>query len=173
MNKLILLSLLATSVVFSQDKTAEDKTAAQKPAVSEEKHAETAGGAAKEYYQSYFDSLPDAQGSQKVKLEFNLVRNAKHAILRRDKKASKELMDGLKPGAFTYEKVARNNIWMRGIKDIFPHIKYTEFMYVVKYNKYQVFISFDLDPGRYLLDPNQYEVVYKRENVFLSSPATP
>ena len=156
-------------ILFSAVLSAQEK---KDVTVQKESHA-AAAGMDKNYYDFYFETLPDKRASEKAKLEANLVRIARDEIQRKDHTISKEALGQIKPATITYEKVTSESIWVRGIRDIFKHLKYTDYMYVVKHDKYYVYVSFVMDPGTYIQTPFQAEVLFKKENVFLSSPANP
>ncbi|MCE9499044.1 MAG: hypothetical protein K8R21_00765 [Leptospira sp.] len=136
-------------------------------------NADQQGVLDKEYYEYYFTTLPDAGKLQKEKLESNLTRLFKTEIQKRDYPACKELLPQIKPASLKYEKVTSDSIWVRGIKDVLGYIRYTDHMYVVKYQKYLAFISFELDPAKYIQNPFQLELIFKKENIFDAKSSEP
>jgi len=172
--------------LFSQDKTTPEKKDAMPPAAENKQNPPSSqpqnppaqntdqqGVLDKEYYEYYFTTIPDAGKLQKEKLEFNLTRLFKTEIQRRDFPACKDILPQIKPGSVKYEKVSPESIWVRGIKVALGYIRYTDHMYVVKYQKYFAFISFELDPSKYIQTPFQMELIFRKENIFDSKVPEP
>ena len=130
-------------------------------------------GMDKEYFEYYFETIPDRTKQQKAKLEYNLIRIIKREIKRKDPSVSDEMISAIKSETIKYEKLGKESYWLRGIKDIFKFIKYTDNMYIVKYDKYLVYMSFEMDPALYIQPPFQVEVIFKGEDLFENKVGTP
>lgn len=146
----VILLLLFGMGIFAQETAAPD----------EEKHEERSG-LDREFFETYYRNFPTDKPKSKAKLEYNLIRPLKREILGRD--YSKENLEKVKEINSTniqYERVTRDSKWVRGFKKALPHLKETEYMFIVKHGKYLCFINFVVDPERYILEPHQKELVF-------------
>ncbi|MBE7413445.1 MAG: hypothetical protein L6Q54_06585 [Leptospiraceae bacterium] len=120
----------------------------------------------KEYYEYYFTTLPDSAKLKKEKLEFNLIKTFKTEINKRDYPACKDLLPQITAKSVQYEKVTPESIWVRGIKDVLGYLPYKEYMYIIKFQKYLAYISYETDPSKYVQAPFQMELIFKKDNIF-------
>ncbi|MCC6275640.1 MAG: hypothetical protein IT569_07270 [Leptospiraceae bacterium] len=120
----------------------------------------------KEYYEYYFTTVPDSAKLKKEKLEFNLVKTFKSEINKRDYPACKDLLPQITSKSIQYEKVTSESIWVRGIKDVLGYLPYTEYMYIIKFQKYFAYVTYEMDPSKYIQAPFQMELIFKKDNIF-------
>ena len=156
-----------TPVPVPADKK-DSPVSAENPATKEpqKKESESSSVMDKEYYEYYFTTVPDSAKLKKEKLEFNLVRTFKSEINKRDYPACKELLPQINSKSIQYEKVTSESIWVRGIKDVFGYLPYTEHMYIVKFQKYFAYVTYEMDPSKYVQAPFQMELIFKKDNIF-------
>ncbi|MDV6236412.1 hypothetical protein CH379_012320 [Leptospira ellisii] len=120
----------------------------------------------KEYYEYYFRTVPDAGALEKAKLEYNLIRSFKLELRKREPSTSQEYLKNINASSIRYERVYGDSIWMRGIRGQLQHIKFQEYMYIVIYDKYFCYISYELNPYKYVMEPFQVQLIFKKENPF-------
>lgn len=165
----ILLSFFLSAGLHSQE------AGKNKPASEEENEIHKDGKSLdKEYYEYYFKTLPDIDQLEKAKLEYNLIRSLKLELRKRDtEKMNSEELKKVNASSVRYERVFEDSIWMRGIRKQMQHLKFREYMYVVVYDKYYCFISYEMNPARYILEPYQVQLIFKKENPFTTIPPQP
>lgn len=153
-----------TPVIEKKDPPVSKENTTQKEAQKDESEKQTVMD--KEYYEYYFTTLPDSAKLKKEKLEFNLVKTFKTEINKRDYPACKELLPQINSKSIQYEKITSESIWVRGIKDVLGYLPYTDHMYIIKFQKYLAYVSFEMDPSKYVQAPFQMELIYKKDNIF-------
>lgn len=124
-------------------------------------------GQDKELFEYYYKTRPENLPPNKAKLEYNLIKTLKKEILSRD--YSSETLNSLKKIDATnikYERVYRESKWLRGYMVQNTHLKYGEFMYVAKYDKYMCFMSFDVNPESYLQQARHSQLVFEGKDKF-------
>jgi|JI8StandDraft_1071087.scaffolds.fasta_scaffold76355_2 hypothetical protein len=145
--------------MYSQSTNSEPKP--NSPIEPDKEEHEDTYGLDKEYYEKYYKFLPENQGKNKAKLEYNLIKNLKREIIGRN--YSKQVLEKIKsinPSNIQYERVTRNSKWVRGIKNAQPHIIEKDYMYIVKHAEYMCFITFEMNPELYIFEPHYRELVY-------------
>ncbi|EQA46421.1 hypothetical protein LEP1GSC050_0416 [Leptospira broomii serovar Hurstbridge str. 5399] len=121
----------------------------------------------REYYEYYFKTLPNTDIVEKAKLEYNLIRHLKLELRKRDAvKMTPEELKKVTSAAVRYERVFEDSIWMRGIRNQMKYIKFKDYMYVIIYEKYYCFISYEMNPSRYIQEPFQVQLIFQKENPF-------
>ncbi|WP_051061407.1 hypothetical protein [Leptospira weilii] len=120
----------------------------------------------KEYYEYYFRTVPDVDALEKAKLEYNLIRSFKLELKRREPSVSADFLKQIKAASVRYERVRPDSIWMRGIRNQMKHIRFQEYMYIVIYDKYFLYISYEINPSRYVMEPYQVQLIFQKENPF-------
>ncbi|MCU0825218.1 MAG: hypothetical protein MUF77_11320 [Leptospira sp.] len=153
---------LAINSIQSQDSTS------PKPGTdSDMENHDAKEGKDKELYEYYYKTRPANFPVSKAKLEYNLIKTLKKEILSRD--YSKESIEATKKIDATniqYERVYRESKWVRGFMNQNTHLNYSEFMYVAKYDKYMVFMTFDTNPESYLQPARQAQIVFSGKDKF-------
>ncbi len=166
------LILLLFSVGISAQEAGKDK-----PSTSTEEDGEAhkdGKSLDKEYYEYYFKTLPNTDLLEKEKLEYNLIRSLKLELRKRDtQKMNPEELKKVNSRSVRYERVFEDSIWMRGIRKQLQHLKFREYMYVVVYEKYYCFISYEMNPARYIQEPYQVQLIFQKENPFHSTLPQP
>ncbi|TGK01952.1 hypothetical protein EHQ53_14530 [Leptospira langatensis] len=128
----------------------------------------------KEYYEYYFKTLPNTDTLEKEKLEYNLIRSLKLELRKRDaEKMNPEELKKVNASSVRYERVFEDSIWMRGIRKQLGHLKFKDYMFVIVYDKYYCFISYEMNPARYIQEPYQVQLIFKKENPFTSTLPQP
>ncbi|WP_051185334.1 hypothetical protein [Leptospira alstonii] len=162
--RFLILLVFCANVSFAQD--------AQTPVsgpTSEENgdvHKKDAATLDKEYYDYYFRTVPDVDALEKAKLEYNLIRSFKLELRRREPSVSPDFLKQIKAASVRYERVRSDSIWMRGIRNQMKHIRFQEYMYIVIYDKYFLYISYEINPSRYVMEPYQVQLIFQKENPF-------
>lgn len=119
----------------------------------------------KEYYEYYFKTLPNTDIIEKEKLEYNLIRSLKFELRKVDpEKMSPEELKKVNSSSVRYERVFEDSIWMRGIRKQMGFIRFKEYMYVIVYDRYYCFISYEMNPSRYIQTPFQVQLIFKRDS---------
>lgn len=155
--------------IFAQTAGAGKATQAPNPkdAPSATEDHDAKSGLDKEYYDYYFKTLPEYKNKDKAKLNFNLIRHLKKEILSQDfSKPTQEAVSKISPDNVQFERVNSDSIWVRGIKSQKPYIKYREYMYVVKHEKYFCFMTFEINPEDYLQQARQVELIQDLDDKF-------
>ncbi|PJZ57143.1 hypothetical protein CH367_10325 [Leptospira barantonii] len=166
--KLFLILLLTSANVLTAQTTPTSAPVSQ-PANPEENgdvHKKDAATLDKEYYEYYFRTIPDIDALEKAKLEYNLIRSFKLELRRREPSVTQEYLKQIKAASIRYERVQGNSIWMRGIRNQMQHIRFQEYMYIVIYDKYFLYISYEMNPSRYVMEPYQVQLIFQKENPF-------
>lgn len=128
----------------------------------------------KEYYEYYFKTLPNTDIIEKEKLEYNLIRSLKFELRKIDpEKMSPEELKKVNSSSVRYERVFEDSIWMRGIRKQMGFIRFREYMYVIVYDKYYCFISYEMNPSRYIQTPFQVQLIFKRDSNYNSTLPQP
>ncbi len=52
---------------------------------------------------------------------------------------------------------------MKKIKKEMGYIYFTDFMYIIQYDKYIALVLYEVDPKKHLLKPSQVELILKKE----------
>ncbi|PKA16248.1 hypothetical protein [Leptospira haakeii] len=156
---LIISVLLPFGALYSQD------TGKGKPVETEGEVHSDLKSLDKEYFEYYFKTLPNTDIIEKEKLEYNLIRSLKFELKKVDpEKMSPEELKKVNSSSVRYERVFEDSIWMRGIRKQMGHIRFKEYMYVIVYNKYYCFISYEMNPSRYIQTPFQVQLIFKRDS---------
>ncbi|PJZ41586.1 hypothetical protein CH370_09035 [Leptospira kmetyi] len=166
--KLFLILLLTSANVLSAQNAPTSAPVSQ-PANPEENgdvHKKDAATLDKEYYEYYFRTIPDVDALEKAKLEYNLIRSFKLELRRREPSVTPEYLKQIRAASIRYERVQGNSIWMRGIRNQMQHIRFQEYMYIVIYDKYFLYISYEMNPSRYVMEPYQVQLIFQKENPF-------
>ncbi len=129
-------------------------------------HKKNAGTLDKEYYEYYFRTIPDVDALEKAKLEYNLIRSFKLELRKREPSITQDYLKQIKATNIRYERVNPDSIWMRGIRNQMQHIRFQEYMYIVIYDKYFLYISYEINPSRYVMEPYQVQLIFQKENPF-------
>lgn len=130
-------------------------------------HKKDASTLDKEYYEYYFRTIPDVGALEKAKLEYNLIRSFKLELRKREPSITQDYLKQIKAASIRYERVNSDSIWMRGIRNQMQHIRFQEYMYIVIYDKYFLYISYEINPSRYVMEPYQVQLIFQKENPFL------
>lgn len=165
----LFLILLLTSASLLTAQTTPTSAPVSPPANPEENgdvHKKDAATLDKEYYEYYFRTIPDVDALEKAKLEYNLIRSFKLELRRREPSVTQEYLKQIKAASIRYERVQGNSIWMRGIRNQMQHIRFQEYMYIVIYDKYFLYISYEMNPSRYVMEPYQVQLIFQKENPF-------
>ncbi|TGN19698.1 hypothetical protein [Leptospira idonii] len=164
--KFTLIFLVALSLgpvagsVFGQE-------AAKPTGGAEEENHDAKEGQDKEFYEYYYKTQAENQPLKKAKLEYNLIKTLKKEILSRD--YSKETIEAIKKidaSNVKYERVYRESKWVRGFMNQMPHLSTGDFMYIIKYDKYMCFITFDVNPESYLQPAKQSQLIFVGKDNF-------
>ncbi|EMM71570.1 hypothetical protein M9Y82_08865 [Leptospira weilii] len=158
----LVLLLSGKNVLFAQSVQAP----VSGPEESEDVHKKNAAALDKEYYEYYFRTVPDVDALEKAKLEYNLIRSFKLELRRREPSLSPDYFKQIKATNIRYERVLADSIWMRGIRNQMQHIRFQEYMYIVIYDKYFLYISYEMNPSRYVMEPYQMQLIFQKENPF-------
>ncbi|TGM88833.1 hypothetical protein [Leptospira licerasiae] len=159
---LIALILLTSAGLYSQEPSK------GKPSSEEEGEVHKDGRSLdKEYYEYYFKTLPNLDVLEKEKLEYNLIRSLKLELRKRDpEKMTSEELKKINANSVRYERVFEDSIWMRGIRKQMQYLKFKDFMFVIVYEKYYCFISYEMNPARYIQEPYQVQLIFKKDSAF-------
>nr|WP_241548296.1 hypothetical protein [Leptospira yasudae] len=161
--QLLLIFLLGSADYMSAQGTA---PVSKPPEENGDIHKKDAASLDKEYYEYYFRTIPDVGALEKAKLEYNLIRSFKLELRRREPTVTQEYLKQIKASSIRYERVQPDSIWMRGIRNQMQHIKFQEYMYIVIYEKYFLYISYEINPSRYVMEPYQVQLIFQKENPF-------
>lgn len=169
--KLIFVLLFSSSFLLAQAKDTKGSLTS-----GGEKSASTSDSANvfddeldKLFYQYYFyqkePDLEDIQKEQSQTLKTNLIMALKNEVFIRDpanlSKASAEIEA---PDAkIRFKQVSRYSIWMKKIRKEIGYINFTDFMYIIQYDKYISLVLYEVDPKKHLLKPSQVELIIKKE----------
>lgn len=168
MMKPFFVFLFSASLIFSQSKDL-PTTKGGSPDKSTDSASVSDEDLDKLFYQYYFyqkePDLEDIQKAQNITIKTNLIQALKNEIFIRDPenfaKASKEIEA---PDAkIKFKQVSRYSVWMKKIKKEIGYVTFTDFMYVVQYDKYIALSLYVVDPKKHLLIPNQVELIIKKE----------
>ncbi|PJZ70935.1 hypothetical protein CH373_07295 [Leptospira perolatii] len=158
----ILAILFMYASLLSAQGSEKEKVAAEEGEVHREGSALD-----KEYYEYYFKTLPNTELIAKAKLEYNIIRSLKLELRKRDpQKMTLEELKKVTPGTIRYERVYEDSIWMRGIRNQMQEIKFQDYMYIVVYEKYYCYISYEMNPAKYVQEPYQVQLIFQKENPF-------
>ncbi|AOP36233.1 hypothetical protein A0128_19580 [Leptospira tipperaryensis] len=164
--QLLFTFLILSGIVYAEEPSAPISAPISKaPEESGDSH-KNAASLDKEYYEYYFRTIPDVDALEKAKLEYNLIRSFKLELRRREPETPREYLKQINASSIRYERAQPDSIWMRGIKNQMQHIKFKEYMYIVIYDKYFCYISYDMNPARYVMEPYQVQLIFKKENPF-------
>ncbi len=171
--KAIFLFLFTASLLFSQAKDSSAKgtlTPGGDKASSQDSSATVLDDELdKLFYQYYFyqkePDFEDLLKEQNQTIKSNLIRAIKNEVFIRDpqnfQKASAEIES---PDAkIKFKQVSRYSIWMKKIKKEMGYIYFTDFMYIIQYDKYIALVLYEVDPKKHLLKPAQVELILKKE----------
>ncbi|WP_411821403.1 hypothetical protein [Leptospira sp. 'Mane'] len=166
--KFTLIFITALSLGFaSATLTAQDTTNPNKTASSTEEDHDAKEGQDKEFYEYYYKTIAESQPLKKAKLEYNLIKALKKEITSRDTtKEAKESIKKIDSASIKYERVYRESKWVRGIMGQMPHISSRDFMFIVKYDKYMCFVSYDVNPESYLQEARQAQLIFEGKDKF-------
>ncbi|ABJ77451.1 hypothetical protein [Leptospira borgpetersenii] len=159
---LLVLFLFGKNILFAQSVQAPVSGLEE----IEDVHKKNAATLDKEYYEYYFRTVPDVDALEKAKLEYNLIRSFKLELRRREPSLSPDYLKQIKATSIRYERVLADSIWMRGIRNQMQHIRFQEYMYIVIYDKYFLYISYEMNPLRYVMEPYQVQLIFQKENPF-------
>lgn len=162
---LLVLFLFGKNILFAQSVQAPVSGLEE----IEDVHKKNAATLDKEYYEYYFRTVPDVDALEKAKLEYNLIRSFKLELRRREPSLSPDYLKQIKATSIRYERVLADSIWMRGIRNQMQHIRFQEYMYIVIYDKYFLYISYEMNPSRYVMEPYQVQLIFQKETLFLSN----
>jgi hypothetical protein len=171
--KVIFLFLFSVSLLFSQSKDSSAKgtlTPGGNKASSQDLNATVLDDELdKIFYQYYFyqkePDFEDLLKEQNITIKSNLIQAIKNEVFIRDpqnfQKASAEIDS---PDAkIKFKQVSRYSIWMKKIKKEMGYIYFTDFMYIIQYDKYIALVLYEVDPKKHLLKPSQVELILKKE----------
>lgn len=99
-------------------------------------------------------------------MEYNLIRSFKLELRKREPSITQDYLKQIKAASIRYERVNSDSIWMRGIRNQMQHIRFQEYMYIVIYDKYFLYISYEINPSRYVMEPYQVQLIFQKENPF-------
>ncbi|XDD52227.1 hypothetical protein AB3N59_19940 [Leptospira sp. WS92.C1] len=164
---IVYLCMIFTGVLYSQAPVSPVSPIPKTSTIDEpvEVHKD-ASALDKEYYEYYFRTIPDVDSLEKAKLEYNLIRSFKLELRKREPETSQSYLKGIKSSSVRYERVKSDSIWMRGIRSQMQHIRFQEYMYIIIYDKYFCYISYEINPSRYVMEPFQVQLIFKKENPF-------
>lgn len=120
-------------------------------------------------YWSYF-YIPDfseklkEEKEEERKFNNNIIRVFKSEIEKRDSPYCLEELPNINENTVRIREINANNQWIQEVKKKLKHLKFTEYMYLVKYKRYLSYISFEVDPKEHLQSPYQVELVIKSSN---------
>jgi len=163
---IFLVSLLiggTSTLIIGQTATNPDKTTT---ATLEENH-DAKEGQDKEFYEYYYKTQAENLPLKKAKLEYNLIKTLKKEIMSRDySKANMDLIKKIDGANIKYERVYRESKWVRGFLAQMPHLAVKDFMYVVKFDKYMCFMTFETNPESYLQEARQSQLIFSGTDKF-------
>ena len=117
----------------------------------------------KEFYNDYLDSLPDVRAMRKKTLERNLLTAVKRIVPREDPLKGPDHVRALEAKALIYKKIKADTVFVRGIFHEMPYLRPTPYMWIVKSGSYMLFVTFRVDPRKYIVNPFQVRAVIKRK----------
>lgn len=169
--KLLLILLLSSSFLLGQSKDGKGSLSSggEKSAAGSDSANVFDDELDKLFYQYYFyqkePDLEDIQKEQNITLKTNLINALKNEVFIRDPsnlaKASAEIES---PNAkIRFKQVSRYSIWMKKIRKEIGYINFTDFMYIIQYDKYISLVLYEVDPKKHLLNPAQVELIIKKE----------
>lgn len=167
MKSLILLIFLFTLNLYSQD----NGTGKIQPTDPDNDYGFRDEELDKEFYINYL-SLPGAKyQKEKVegekKLNEKLLKIFKAEVEKRDLEVSKETLKEISSRTVRIKRVFPDSDWMVRLKKEFSRadvtISFTDYMYILKYRKYYTLITFEYDPVKHHVSPNQVELVFNKE----------
>ncbi|TGL20973.1 hypothetical protein [Leptospira yanagawae] len=163
--KSLLFSLVFSLAVVSI--SAQDTKPQTTPTDVNQENHDAKEGQDKELFEYYYKTRPENLPPNKAKLEYNLIKTLKKEIMSRDySKESAESIKKIDATNIQYERVYRESKWLRGFMTQNTHLNYMEFMYVVKYDKYMCFVTFDVNPENYLQQSRQSQLVFAGKDKF-------
>ncbi len=115
----------------------------------------------REFYNDYLDSIPDPNPRRKKVLETNLLQIIKRNVPRRDINGGREYAKTVKITDLVYKRVTLGSPFVRGIFKEIRYLKPTPHMYIVKTGKYMIFMTFVVDPRRFIVTSKQIKIVIK------------
>lgn len=119
----------------------------------------------KEYW-SYFyipdfnEKLKEEKEAEK-RLNQNILRIFKAEIEKLDTPNCLPELPNITDTSVRIKEIQPNNQWIQEVQKKLKHLKFTEYMYLVKYKNYLSYISFEVDPKLHLQSPFQVEMVIK------------
>jgi len=118
---------------------------------------------ARDFYNSYLDSLPDQRKARRAVLQANLLKTLKRIIPKEDPIEGSAVADTLRADELLFMRVDRSDPYVRGIFKEVPNLKEEEFMYIVRFRDYIAFVCYRADPLKFRVDEtSNYMVVRKR-----------
>jgi hypothetical protein len=125
------------------------------------------GNLDKEIYELAEKSRERRNYPDKKKLEYNLIYTFKKEIKLSDSSAeTQKIGDEIEISKISYEALDHESKYYRGLKALNPEITKQDFMYVVKYDKYMLWIGFKVNPELYIVLPKQSVLFYGRNTKF-------
>ncbi len=147
--------------------TGQDTASANKTTAAGEENHDAKDGQDKEFYEYYYKTQVENLPLKKAKLEYNLIKTLKKEISSRDySKATLEAVKKIDSSNVKYERVYRDSKWVRGILAQMTHLSVKDFMYVVKYDKYMCFMTFETNPESYLQEARQSQLIFSGTDKF-------
>lgn len=127
---------------------------------------------ARDFYNSYLDSLPDPRIQRKELLESNLLGSLKRVIPGADPiGGGAAFAEKLEMKDVSYSRVDRTSPFVRGILKELPHLKVEPFMFIARAGPYMAFLCYRADPYRYRVkETDDFHVVRRKEG---GEPASP
>lgn len=125
------------------------------------------GNLDKEIYEMAEKSRERRNYPDKKKLEYNLLYTFKKEIKLSDSDPeTQRIGNEIDYSKITYEVLDYESKYYRGLKALNPEITKQDFMYVVKYDKYLLWIGFKVNPEYYIVLPKQSVLFYGRDTRF-------
>ena len=147
--------------------TGQDSTGVDKTAAGVEENHDAKEGQDKEFYEYYYKTQVENLPLKKAKLEYNLIKTLKKEILSRDySKANIEAIKKIESSNIKYERVYRDSKWVRGVLAQMTHLSVKDYMYIVKYDKYMCFMTFETNPESYLQEARQSQLIFSGTDKF-------
>lgn len=127
---------------------------------------------ARDFYNSYLDSLPDPRIQRKELLESNLLGSLKRVIPGADPiGGGAAFAERLEMKDVLYSRVDRTSPFVRGILKELPHLRVEPFMFIARAGPYMAFLCYRADPYRYRVkETDDFHVVRRKEG---GEPASP
>ena len=114
---------------------------------------------AREFYNEYLDSLPDRRALSDALLRRNIMDALRRILPSEDTDNGQTYIDTLDPDGVSYHKVTLRSPFVRGLLSELPHIRATDYMYIIKTGPYMLFITYRADPRRFTIAPYQNQTI--------------